>query len=98
MWKKLTALSLSLLICLSMLPAQAGAMDAAEDEQPLQAEDQVSPENGDAGIAPYAMVDYPHEGDGGGSYVPPPRPAGPGAGDQNGPGYPFGTIWGLLFP
>lgn len=97
MWKKLTALSLSLLICLSMLPAQAGAMDAAEDEQPVQTEDQISPEDADAGIAPCTVVSNSESGIGSGGY-PPPRPAGPGANDQNGPGYAFGTIWGMLFP
>ncbi len=53
--KKLTALSLSLLICLSMLPSQAGAMDAAEDEPGVRAEEQISPEDADAGIAPWRM-------------------------------------------
>lgn len=54
MLKKLAALSLSLLICLSLLPGQAGAMDAPENEPPVQAEDvenPVSPEDADAGIA-----------------------------------------------
>lgn len=52
MWKKLTALSLSLLICLSMLPSQAGAMDAAEDEPPVQTEDQALPgDDANAGIS-----------------------------------------------
>ena len=58
MLKKLTALSLSLLICLSLLPGQAGAMDAPENEPPVQAEDvenPVSPEDADAGIAPWRM-------------------------------------------
>ncbi len=84
MWKKLTALSLSLLICLSMLPTQAGAMDAAEDEQPVQVEEQVSPEDADAGIAPCQEVPIP----------PPDRPGidyiGPGdlygGGGNYGPG------------
>lgn len=91
MWKKLTALSLSLLICLSMLPTQAGAMDAAEDEVPVQIED------ADAGIALCTVVSNSEGGIGSGSN-PPPRPAGPGANDQNGAGYPYGTIWGMLFP
>lgn len=59
MLQKLTALSLSLLICLSLLPCQAGAMDASEDETPVQAadvEDQISPEDSDAGIAPCMYV------------------------------------------
>ena len=53
MLKKLTALSL--LICLSMLPSRAGAMDAAEDEPGVRAEEQISPEDADAGIAPWRM-------------------------------------------
>lgn len=61
MLKKLTALSLSLLICLSLIPGQAGAMDAPENEPPVQAEDvenPVSPEDADAGIAPCQAVGY----------------------------------------
>lgn len=47
MLKKLTALSLSLLICLSLLPGKAAAMDVPENETPVQAEDvdQLSPED-----------------------------------------------------
>lgn len=78
MWKKLTALSLSLLICLSLLPAQAGAMDAAEDDPPVQVEDvenQVSPEDPDAGIAPCHVVSdaglkFGGSGNGGGHNPP----------------------------
>lgn len=89
MWKKLTALSLSLLICLSMLPAQAGAMDAAEDEQPVQAEDQISPEDADAGIAPCREYFFdPAEGTGG-------LGAGLGAGDTYGGGGAWGPGGGM---
>lgn len=58
MLKKLTALSLSLLICLSLLPGKAAAMDVPENETPVQAEDvdQISPEDAGAGIAPCKAV------------------------------------------
>lgn len=64
MLKKLTTLSLSLLLCASALPAQAGAMDAPEDVPPVQVEEcenQVpSGEDPDAGIAPcYAVPQDP---------------------------------------
>ena len=36
--KKLASLLLSLLICLSLLPAQAGAADAPENDPPVQIE------------------------------------------------------------
>ena len=82
MLKKLTALSLSLLICLSMLPSQAGAMDAAEDEPGVRAEEQISPEDADAGIAPcQAECQDPLDKRVGG---------GLGAWDSNGAGNPIG--------
>ena len=59
MLKKLATLSLSLLICLSLLPGQASAMDAPENEPPVQTEDvenQDSPNDADVGIAPYRLV------------------------------------------
>lgn len=59
MLKKLTTLSLSLLICLSLLPGQASATDAPENEPPVQAEDvenQDPPNDADAGIAQYRAV------------------------------------------
>lgn len=86
MLKKLTALSLSLLICLSLLPGQASAMDAPENEPSVQAEDvenQDSPNDADAGIAPYRVLqddDRGFRGIGGGI----------GAGDQYGNGNPWG--------
>ena len=85
MLKKLTALSLSLLICLSLLPGQAGAMDAPENEPPVQAEDvenPVSPEDADAGFAPcQAECQDPLDKRVGG---------GLGAWDSNGAGNPIG--------
>lgn len=70
MLKKLTTLSLSLLLCASALPAQAGAMDAPEDVPPVQVEEcenQVpSGEDPDAGIAPcFAVANDPYSGGGG---------------------------------
>lgn len=59
MLKKLTALSLSLLFCLTLLATQAGAMDATEDTTPVQAENQISPENADTGIAPCCVEPPP---------------------------------------
>ena len=38
MLKKLATLSLSLLLCLSLLPGQASAMDAPENDSPAQAD------------------------------------------------------------
>lgn len=70
MLKKLAALSLSLLLCLSLLPSQAGAMDASENQQPVQAEDMEnlgSSENGDTGAAPDHAVMAPIDGDTGGT-------------------------------
>lgn len=72
MLKKLTALSLSLslLLCLSLLPGQASAMDAPENEPPVQTEDvenQDSPNDADAGIASYraTIEDLAFSGGGG---------------------------------
>lgn len=68
MLKKLTALSLALLLCLSLLPSQAGAMDASEEEPSIQAENlenQGSSENGDADAAPCTAVAWTDEGGGG---------------------------------
>ena len=59
MLKKLTALSLSLLICVSLLPSQAGAMDVSENEPSIQAEEmeiQGFSNDADAGIAPCHVV------------------------------------------
>ena len=88
MLKKLTILSLSLLLCLSLLPSQAGAMDISEDEPFIQAGDvasQVSPGDADAGIAPCYAVPF-HPGDeGGGGFG-----GGIGAGDY----YGSGATWG----
>lgn len=70
MLKKLTALSLSLLICLSLLPSQAGAMDVPKNEEPLQAEDMEnlgSFNGGDTGIAPCFVVSTPIGNDPGGT-------------------------------
>ena len=95
MLKKLTALSLSLLICLSLLPCQAGAMDAPEDEQPIQAEDMEnlgSSENGGADAAP-DRVTAPSYNDGGGDPLPHPGNI-IGGGDQNGTGASHGVKTG----
>ncbi len=89
MLKKLTALSLSLLICLSLLPGQAGAMDAPENEPPVQAEDvenPVSPEDADAGIAPCRME----------CQDPLDKNAGGGIWESNGAGGPVGADPGHL--
>lgn len=87
MLKKLTALSLSLLLCLSLLPGQASAMDVPDNELPVQAEDvenQVSPEDADAGIAPCITVVWGPGEDSG-------TPGGViGAGDLTG----SGSTWG----
>lgn len=83
MLKKLTALSLSLLICLSLLPGKAAAMDVPENETPVQAEDvdQISPEDAGAGIAPCMFV-VPD--------IPPVGASGVGAGDYYGNGNEYG--------
>lgn len=59
MLKKLTAMSLSLMICLSLLPGKAAAMEDPENGTPVQVEDaenQTSPEDANAGIAPCKAV------------------------------------------
>lgn len=83
MLKKLTSLSLSLILCAAILPAQAGAMDAPENDPPVQVEEREAPvspeENGDAGIAPcQAVTNDPWSGGAAGS----PNPMLPG-GDAN---------------
>lgn len=86
MLKKLTALSLSLLICLSLLPGQAGAMDVSENEPPARASgvvNQVSPGDADAGAAPCHAVMAPVGDDPGGT-------GGIGLGDY----YGNGSSWG----
>ena len=79
MLKKLIPLSLSLLICLSLLPGQAGAMEAMENGQPIQAEN--VGENDGSGIAPCRALPQiiwgPGEGPG---EHPFPTPGGPGGG------------------
>lgn len=79
MLKKLIPLSLSLLICLSLLPGRAGAMEVMENGQPIQAEN--VGENNGSGIAPCMahpqIIWGPGEGGGG---IPFPVPGGPGSG------------------
>ena len=86
MLKKLATLSLSLLLCLSLLPGQASAMDAPENDSPAQAEDvgnQVSPENADAGIAPCRADGFDFGAGGLGDGI--------GANDTDGSGRPWGS-------
>lgn len=88
MLKKLSVLSLSLLLTLSLLPGQAFAAAVPEDEPPTQAEngeDQVSPEDTDAGIAPCIELYYDPVGS-----APKGLGGGIGAGDTNGGGAPWG--------
>lgn len=92
MLKKFAALSLSLLICMSLLPGQAGAMDAPENEQPVQAEDaedRNASNDADVGIMPciYVPLEPPPSGYGGGI----------GAGDSNGAGGKWGSGTGGSF-
>ena len=87
MLKKLTALFLSLLLCLSLLPSQAGAMDDSKDKSPIQAEDMEnagSPENGDAPDRETAWTD---DGNGG--------PGGAPLDDDHGDGSPWGRKGGI---
>lgn len=86
MLKKLTALSLSLLLCMALLPGQASATDVPENELPVQAEDvenQISPEGTVAGLArgPVPPIG-PSEGGTPGGVI--------GAGDLYGNGIPWG--------
>lgn len=85
MLKKLTTLSLSLLLCTSVLPAQAGAMDAPENEPTAQVEKSEfhipggdTDENANAGIAPcFAVADTSNgegSGNSGGPVTPPVGP------------------------
>ena len=90
MSKKLTALFLSLLLCLSLLPSQAGAMDDSKDESPVQAEDMEnagSPENGDESAAPDRATAWNDEGGAGGlpPSLPPAPPGTIGGRERHGP-------------
>ena len=88
MLKKLTALFLSLLLCLSLLPGQAGAMDASEDEQPVQAEAMEnlgSSENGGADAAPCTVVSASEGGRGNRGAPPVNIPIKAGNGRDYGP-------------
>ena len=84
MLKKLIPLSLSLLICLSPLPGRAGAMEAMENGQPIQAEN--VGENTGSGVAPCMAhgpdIWAPGEGPGNGGTVS--TPGGPGGGAGGG--------------
>lgn len=63
MLKKLASLLLSLLICLSLLPGQAGAADAPEDIPPdrIEAPEGKRPDDPDALVMPLSEEEFPEE-------------------------------------
>lgn len=63
-FKKLASLLLSLLICLSLLPGQAGAADVPENEPPVQTEapEPVRPDDPDELVMLLCKEDFPEEG------------------------------------
>lgn len=63
MLKKLASLLLSLLLCLSLLPGQAGAAGAPEDATSVQTEvpDAAQPDDPDELIMPAFLEELPEE-------------------------------------
>lgn len=63
--KKFTSLLLSLLLCLCLLPGQAGAAGAPESGPTVQTEasEEVRPDDPDELVMPAAEVEFPEEAD-----------------------------------
>lgn len=63
MLKKLVSLLLSLLLCLSLLPGQAGAAGIPEDVPTVQAEtSEAPPDDPDELVMPLSEEEFPEEG------------------------------------
>lgn len=91
MLKKLTALLLSLLFCLSLLPSRAYAMDAPKNESPIKVEGKEnlsSFSDADAGIAPCRVSYRDPDGGGGPGIFVDYGPNRDGAGREYGPTWP----------
>lgn len=63
--KKLVSLLLSLLICLSLLPGQAGAVDALEGAPPVQTEAPEATQSGETEnlVMPFFLGELPKDED-----------------------------------